>query len=315
VPRSKLNTTVPDLTGKLAVVTGASDGIGAGLALRLAQAGAEVVLPVRNPAKGEAAAERIRRESAGAKVYTRPMDLASLASVAEFGRAMTATGRPVDILVNNAAIMAPATRHTSEDGLELQLATNHLGHFALVGHLLPVLRVAGARVTTQVSIGARSGVVDWDDPQRERGYQPMRVYNQSKVAIMMFALELHRRGTAGGWGITSNLAHPGLTFTNLQASGRNMGRDRRTTWMETTFRRLSRLGLFVQTVQAGLLPALYAATSPEAEAGGFYGPGGPGQLTGPPVRHSVYRSARDPAQARRLWRLSEDLTQVRYPAT
>lgn len=315
MPRSELNTAVPNLTGKLAVVTGASDGIGAGLALRLAEAGAEVVMPVRNEAKGEAAADRIRREQPGAKVTTRRMDLASLASVAEFGRAMTAAGRPVDILVNNAAIMAPATRHTSEDGLELQLATNHLGHFALVGHLLPVLRAAGARVTTQVSIGARSGAINWADPQSERDYQPMKVYHQSKVAIMMFALELHRRSTAEAWGITSNLAHPGLTFTNLQASGRNLGRDRRTTWMETTFRRLSRLGLFVQTVRAGLLPALYAATSPEAEAGGFYGPSGPGQLTGRPVRHTPYRSAGDPEQARRLWRLSEDLTGVHYPTT
>ena len=309
-----ISTAVPDLTGRLAVVTGASDGIGRGLAQRLALAGAEVLMPVRSPAKGAAAVEQIRRAAPGAKVSTRELDLSSLESVAELGRLLNAEGRPIDILINNAAVMTPATRHTTVDGLELQFATNHLGHFALTAHLLPLLRAAGGRVTTQVSIGARQGAFAWEDLQSERKYAPMTVYNQSKLAVMLFGLELHRRSTAGGWGITSTLAHPGLTSTNLQSSGRNMGREKQTTWMDRTFKRLSRTGLLVQTVDDGLLPALYAATSPEARPGAFYGPGGPGQLTGRPVERQLFRSARDTAEAGRIWRISEELAHVGYPA-
>ncbi|MHA6761528.1 SDR family oxidoreductase [Streptacidiphilus sp. PAMC 29251] len=312
--RARLDTTVPDLTGRLALVTGASDGIGRGLAQRLAEAGAEVLLPVRSPAKGAAAVERIRRAVPGARVSTRELDLSSLDSVAELGRVLNAEGRPIDILINNAAVMTPATRHTTGDGLELQFATNHLGHFALTAHLLPLLRAAGARVTTQSSIGARQGAFAWQDLQSEQKYQPMTAYNQSKLAIMLFGLELQRRSTAGGWGITSTLAHPGLTSTNLQSSGRNLGREKETRWMDRAFKRLSRLGLLVQTVDDGLLPALYAATSPDAEPGGFYGPSGPGQLTGPPVARELFRSARDAAVAGRIWRTSEELAGVGFPS-
>jgi NAD(P)-dependent dehydrogenase (short-subunit alcohol dehydrogenase family) len=312
MPRTKLNTAVPDLTGKLVVVTGASDGIGRGLAQRLAQAGAEVVMPVRNPAKGATAVEQIRRTIPGAKVSTRALDLASLDSVAELGRTLNAEGRPIDILINNAAVMTPATRHTTEDGLELQFGTNHLGHFALVAHLLPLLRAAGARVTTQSSIAARSGTFAWDDLQSEKKYKPMKAYGQSKLAITLFGLELQRRSTAGGWGITSTLSHPGLTSTNMQASGPNMGRAKPSR-MDSAFKRLSRLGLLVQTVDNGLLPALYAATSPDAKPGAFYGPSGLGQLTGPPVEQELYKTARDETEARRIWRTSEDVAQVHYP--
>ncbi|MEU3185555.1 SDR family oxidoreductase [Streptomyces sp. NPDC006923] len=312
--RTTLDTTVPDLTGKLAVVTGASDGVGLGLAARLALAGAEVVLPVRNPAKGEAALERIRIEAPWAKVSTRELDLSSLDSVAALGRTLNDEGCPVDILVNNAGVMTPATRHTAEGGaLELQFATNHLGHFALVAHLLPLLRAAGGRVTSQASIGARQGRLAWDDLQSEQKYEPLKAYNQSKLALMLFALELHRRSLAGGWGITSNVAHPGLTSTNLQSSGRNMGREKETTWMDTVFRRLSRTGLLVQSVDRGLLPALYAATSPQAKGGAFYGPAGPGHLTGPPTEQALYRSAAGEEDARRIWEVSEALAKVEYP--
>jgi NAD(P)-dependent dehydrogenase (short-subunit alcohol dehydrogenase family) len=312
--KKALDTAVPDLAGRLAVVTGGSDGIGLGLAARLAAAGAEVVLPVRNAAKGAAAVARIRADVPGARVSTRALDLASLASVAELGDTLIAEGRPVDILVNNAAVMTPATRHTSDDGLELQFATNHLGHFALTARLLPLLRAAGgARVATQTSIGARQGSLAWDDLQAEHGYPPMKVYNQSKLAIMLFGLELHRRSAAGGWGITSTLAHPGLTSTNLQTSGRNMGRTKETTWMDRAFKRLSRLGLLVQTVDDGLRPVLYAATSPRAVGGAFYGPGGVGNLTGPVVEQPLYRSARSEDEARRIWEVSEELAGVRFP--
>jgi len=313
MPRTKLDVTVPSLSGKLAVVTGASDGIGLGLAERLARAGAEVVLPVRNPAKGEAALARIRAASPRAKISTRELDLASLDSVMALGGMLREEARPIDILVNNAGVMNPPSRLVTQDGLELQFGTNHLGHFALVAHLMPLLRAGRARVTTMTSFGARHGRIAWDDLQSERSYKPMRAYNQSKLANMLFGLELDRRSRAGGWGITSNLTHPGLTSTNLQASGPNLGRKGES-GMARMFKRLSRSGFLVQTVAGGLLPALYAATSPQAKGGTFYGPGGFAHLTGAPVEQEVYQSARSEADARRIWEVSELLAQVEFAA-
>jgi NAD(P)-dependent dehydrogenase (short-subunit alcohol dehydrogenase family) len=299
---------VPDLTGKLAVVTGGSDGLGLGLARRLAQAGAEVILPVRNAAKGAAAAASI-----GGAVSTRPLDLASLESVAEFADSLNAEGRPIHILVNNAGVMAPATRHTTRDGFELQFGTNHLGHFALTARILPLLRAGRARVTSQSSIAARTGKISFDDLQSERRYSPMRSYGQSKLATMLFGLELDRRSRAHGWGIASNVAHPGFTSTNLQSVGPNMGRARRSP-LDPIFKRLSRTGLLVQTVETGVLPALYAATSPEAQGGRFYGPDGFLHLTGSATEERIYRSARDAAEAARLWDVSARLAQVEFAA-
>ena len=163
---------VPDLTGKLAVVTGASDGVGLGLAVRLARAGAELVLPVRNPVKGGAAVARIRSAAPGAVVSLRELDLASLDSVAALADTLNGEGRPIGILINNAGVMAPATRHTTADGLELQFGTNHIGHMALVGRILPLLRAGRARVTTMSSSAARTGKIDWEDLQSERKYSP-----------------------------------------------------------------------------------------------------------------------------------------------
>lgn len=303
--------TVPDLTGKLAVVTGASDGIGLGLAGRLAGAGAEVVMPVRDRAKGAAAAERIRAAVPGAVVSTRALDLASLSSVAALAETLNGEGRPISILVNNAGVMMPATRHTTADGLELQFGTNYLGHVALTGRLLPLLRAGRARVTTMTSSAARSGRIPWDDLQSERAYSPVRSYALSKLAELLFALELDRRSTAGGWGIVSNAAHPGTTLTNLYASGPSMGRDRPSPY-QALMKRLAGWGVFVHTVDAGLLPALYAATSPQARGGGFYGPDGLGQFTGGPTELTVYRAARDEAAAARLWEVSERLTGVEF---
>jgi NAD(P)-dependent dehydrogenase (short-subunit alcohol dehydrogenase family) len=301
--------TTPDLSGRLAVVTGASDGIGLGLAERLAGAGADVVLPVRNPAKGQAALARIRAAHPGAHVSTRELDLASLASVAALGDTLRAEGRPVDILVNNAAVMTPATRHVTEDGLELQFGTNFLGHFALVAHLMPLLLAGRARVTTMTSFAARTAKISWDDLQSERSYGPMRAYEQSKLAIMLFGLELDRRSRAAGWGISSNVAHPGLTSTNLQASGPNLGRKRASP-MDRWFKRLSRTGFLVQTVSSGLRPALYAATDPHARGGAFYGPDGFAHLTGGPTEQPIYRTARSADDARRIWDVAERLAAV-----
>ncbi len=295
------------LTGKLAVVTGASDGIGLGLARRLAALGAEVVIPVRNAAKGRVALEKI-----GGASSTRVLDLASLASVADLADRLTAEGRPIDVLVNNAAVMTPPTRHTTEDGFELQFGTNYLGHFALVARVLPLLVAARARVTTQVSLGSMAGRINWDDLQSERAYSPWGAYNQSKLAIMLFALELDRRSRAHGWGVTSNVCHPGFTTTNLQKAGPTMGGARST--FDAPFRVLSRLGWPVQTVEGGLRPALHAATSPDAPGGRFYGPRGLFHLTGAATEEKVYRRARGEADAVRLWDLSLGLADVAFAA-
>ena len=215
---------VPDLTGKLAIVTGASDGVGFEIAARLARAGAEIAMPVRNREKGEDAAQRIRERTSRAGIRIHDLDLSSLESVAGFSDELLADGRPIDILINNAGVMSPPTRRLTGDGFELQFATNHLGHFALVAHLLPLLQAGKAHVTSQVSIAADQGAVNWDDLTWEHGYNPMKAYSSSKIAFGLFAMELHRRSDAGGWGIQSNLSHPGITPTNLLAAQPGMGR-------------------------------------------------------------------------------------------
>lgn len=199
---------IRDSTGKLAIVTGASDGIGRVVATQLAAAGAEVLMPVRNSAKGAATIEQIRAAVPGAKVSTRPLDLASLNSVAALVDSIRADGRAIDILVNNAGVMQPPNRQVTEDGFELQFGTNHLGHFALTLGLLYLLREGGARVTHQTSIAARSGSINWDDPNWEKHYDVSKAYAQSKLAVALFARELDSRSKAAGWGISSNIAHP-----------------------------------------------------------------------------------------------------------
>lgn len=264
------DTPVTDLTGKLAVVTGASDGIGHVIATRLARAGAEVIMPVRNEEKGRRASAMIRDAVPGAQVSTRPLELSSLDSVTALGTSLTREGRPIDILINNAGVMRPPQRQTTTDGWELQFGTNHLGHFALTIALLPLLRAAGARVTHQTSIAARSGGIDWDDLNEEREYDGMRAYVRSKIAVGLFARELHARSTANGWGITSNLSHPGISPTNLLAAQPGIGRDR-----AVSERRLivlaSRLGL-AGTVHSAAQPAIMAAAGPQSAGDRFYGP-------------------------------------------
>jgi NAD(P)-dependent dehydrogenase (short-subunit alcohol dehydrogenase family) len=312
--RTKPNIDVPDLTGKLAVVTGASDGLGLGLAGRLAAAGADVIMPVRNPAKGDAAVDRIHRATPGARVSTRELDLSSLQSVASLGATLNAEGRPIDILINNAGVMTPPTRQVTQDGFELQFGANHLGHFALVADLLPLLRAGNARVTTQSSISARTAKFNWDDLQWEHAYNANRAYGQSKLAIMLFGLELQRRSTAGGWNVTSNVAHPGITATNLLASHPEMGRAK-DTFSVRIIRQLSRGGHLAQSVDEGILPALYAATSMQAKGGAFYGPSGFGQLAGEPAEQKMYRPALSDADATRIWTVSEELAHVSFPAS
>lgn len=299
--------TVPDLGGRRAVVTGGSDGVGLALAARLAAAGAEVVLPVRNPAKGAAAVDRIRAVHPGADVSLRDLDLASLDSVARLGETLREEGAPIHLLVNNAGLMTPPSRQTTPDGFELQLGTNHLGHVALVGHLLPLLRAGRARVTSQLSVAAARHGVHWEDLQWERSYDGQRAYAQSKIALGLFALELDRRSRAAGWGITSNLSHPGVAPTSLLAAQPGLGRDRDTASVRLV-RALSRIGL-VGTVGTAPLPALLAATAPDA-GGRFYGPRGLGHLRGAPAEQELYRPLRSTEEAARVWDVSQELTAV-----
>lgn len=313
---SSLVATVPDLSGKLAIVTGANSGLGFGLARRLSAAGADVVMAIRNRAKGEAAIDEIHQTFPNAKLTIKSLDLSSLAAVAALGEQLNAEGRPIDILINNAGVMTPPERDTTADGFELQFGSNHLGHFALTAQLLPLLRAAdGARVVSLSSLAARqSGKIHFDDPQFERSYAAMAAYGQSKLAVLMFALELDRRSRAAGWNIVSNAAHPGLTKTNLQIAGPSHGREK-PALMERLYKASWRFTPFLwQEIDEGILPALYAAASPDAQGGAFYGPRGVFEAAGGGVAPArVPARARNEDDCRRLWELSERLTGVRYP--
>ncbi|MCC3764520.1 SDR family oxidoreductase [Glycomyces sp. TRM65418] len=307
--RRAIDIVVPDLSGKRALVTGASDGMGLGIAARLAAAGAEVVMPVRNQGKGENAIAEIRRGTPSAEVSLRSLDLSSLESVAALGETLRAEGRPIHILVNNAGVMEPPNRQTTADGFELQFGTNHLGHFALVAHLMPLLRAGRARVTSQISVAAWRGAINWDDLNWERGYRGRRAYSQSKIAFGLFGLELDRRSRAGGWGITSNLAHPGVAPTSLLAARPELGRSEDTAQVRL-IRWLSTRGILLGTVETAALPALMAATDPAAKRGALYGPNGLGGLGGPPAEQRLYPPLRSAEAAARVWEVSERLTKT-----
>ncbi|MFI6512505.1 SDR family oxidoreductase [Streptosporangium sp. NPDC050855] len=303
--------TIPDLTGKLAVVTGASDGIGQVIAARLARAGAEVIMPVRTPAKGESAAARIRSQVPGATVTTRALDLSSLDSVAALADRLNSEDRAIDILVNNAGVMTPPNHQTTKDGFELQFGTNHLGHFALTLGLLPLLKAGGARVTHQTSIAARSGEINWADLNWETGYDVMKAYSQSKIAVALFARELDARSRAAGWGISSNFSHPGVSPTNLLAAQPGMGREKETGGRRM-IRVLSRFGI-TGTVAGAALPAVMAATDPASRGDQFYGP--KRTMGGPPVLlKQPWPTMRSMDDARKLWEESERLAGVRFTA-
>jgi NAD(P)-dependent dehydrogenase (short-subunit alcohol dehydrogenase family) len=311
--RTRPDFTVPDLTGKRAVVTGASDGVGVVLAARLAAAGAEVVMPVRNMGKGEAAMARIRHQHPTAAVSLRELDLSSLSSVAALGATLTAENHPIHLLINNAGVMTPPERQTTADGFELQFGSNHLGHFALVAHLLPLLRAGQARVTSQLSVAANENAMNWPDLNWETSYNGRRAYSQSKIAFGLFALELDRRSRAAGWGITSNISHPGVAPTNLLAARPELNRPKDTMGVRL-IRTLSRRGILLGTVESAALPALLAATSPDAQGAHFYGPSGLGHLAGPPAEQPVYSRLTSEEEAQRIWQISENLTSTTFPA-
>ena len=306
--------TLPDLHGQRALVTGGSDGMGVHIVTRLAAAGAEVLMPVRNRTKGEAVAELLRAETPAARLTVLDLDLSSLASVRSLADGLLDEGEPLHLLVNNAGVMTPPERRVSADGHELQLATNHLGHFALVGGLLPLLREGSARVVSQTSVAAKRSSVHWDDLDWEQRYDAMAAYRQSKIAVGLFGLELARRSVAGDWGITSTISHPGVAPTSLLAARPEMGRTSDTLGVRV-IRRMSAMGILVGTPESAALPALMAATSPQERNGTFYGPQGPGGTGGRPGEQSLWGPLREEEDARRLWAVSETLTGVEYDAS
>lgn len=291
---------LPSQRGRRAIVTG-TGGLGFQTALALAQSGAEVTLAGRNAEKGAASVATIRAAVGGASIRFEVLDLASLRSVAVFGDRMLDRLEGVDLLVNNAGLMMPPVRSTTEDGFELQFGTNYLGHFALTARLLPLLRRGRKpRVVSLSSLAHRSGRIDFADLQCERGYRPWAAYAQSKLAMLMFALELQRRSDAAGWGLMSNAAHPGIARTELF---RNYPGARGFSVL------LNRLHPFIsQSAAAGALPALFAATAAEATGGTFYGPDGFHEIRGSPAPARVTPLAQDRASAARLWEISRCLT-------
>lgn len=309
-----LSLDIPDLRGRFAIVTGANSGLGFGLAKRLSAAGADVVMAIRDRVKGEQAIAEIRREVPEAKVSIKQLDLSSLSSVAALGEELAAEGRPIDILINNAGVMTPPQRQQTSDGFELQFGTNHLGHFALTGRLLGLLRAAeSARVVSVSSIAATQGGIDFADVNAEHGYKAMHSYGVAKLAQLMFAVELDRRSRAGGWGLMSNAAHPGLTKTNL-LSGASYGRTTPTLQARLTRLTWRLLPFMWLDIDEGIKPTLYAAVSPDAQGAKYYGPRGFYEtVRGGVTFAGVPRLARSEPDMRRLWQLSEQLTGVGYP--
>lgn len=307
----KTNWTVSDIPsqeGRSIIITGIA-GLAYEDALALVQAGGDVTLAGRNPEKGAEAVNNIRAVIPGAKIRFEVLDLASLASIKEFGKRMRAERQSLDVLINNAGVMAPPQRKTTTDGFELQFGTNYLGHFALTAELLPLLRQAKSpRVINVSSIAARNGVMNFDDLQAERLYKPNVVYAQSKLANLLFSLELQRRSDANGWGLKSIAAHPGVSRTNLIPSG--MGAN-------SFEARVSRVigPIFMQSAAQGALPTLLAATSPAAGGGEYYGPDGLGEIKGKPAPAKIPVRAQDTGDAARLWEISESLTGISFVPT
>jgi NAD(P)-dependent dehydrogenase (short-subunit alcohol dehydrogenase family) len=297
---------IPPLNGKTAVITGATGGLGYETALALAGAGAVVVLTGRNDAKGRNAIQRIRGQFPNAKVSYETLDLASLASVADFAKRLSTAQRSLDLLVNNAGVMAPPERQATADGFELQFGTNYLGHYALTAQLLPLLRHGNQpRVVNLSSLAHRVGAINFADLQGARSYVPWKAYSQSKLAMLMFALELQRRSDAAGWGLMSNAAHPGYARTDLIANGPGASGL------------LWQLNKFFQpyvshSAAEGALPTLFAATSPEAKNAGYYGPNWFYELKGPPVPAKIMPRAKDAVLAAQLWDVSAALTGVSF---
>ncbi len=297
---------MPDQSGRIAVVTGPG-GLGFETALGLARAGARVILAGRNPDKGAAAVAMIRAQAPGADVAFASLDLARLGSVASCAASLIDQLPRLDILINNAGVMAPATRQETADGFELQFGVNYLGHFALTARLLPLLRQGDRpRVVSLSSVAHRMGAIHFGDLQWRRRYSAWGAYGQSKLAMLIFALELQRRSAAAGWGLASLAAHPGFARTELIANGPAP---------RGAMASLNRLvqPMVSQSAAEGALPTLFAATATDAIGGAYYGPDGLFELTGSPAPAAIMPKALRPDTAVRLWQESERLTSQAFP--
>ncbi|MDE1155852.1 MAG: oxidoreductase [Acidobacteriaceae bacterium] len=297
-------------SGKTALITGANSGIGYQAALELARAGAHVLLGVRSVAKGDEAVARIRAAVPAASVEVVSLDVASLSSIRSFVENYASRGVALDILVNNAGVMALASRELTVDGFEKQFGTNHLGHFALTGLLLPQLLASRAaeapRVVTVASLAHRGGKLAWDNLQLEQGYTAWDAYNNSKLANILFARELDKRARAVNSRLVSIPVHPGVSKTNILQNGL-AGKDLKSVLLSLFG------GPLMQDDAQGALPTLYAATVPEARGGDYIGPDGLLEFKGYPKVVGVKPNALDDLAATKLWDASEKLTGVVYP--
>jgi NAD(P)-dependent dehydrogenase (short-subunit alcohol dehydrogenase family) len=305
---------IPSLAGKRVLITGGNSGIGYHAALKLARKGAQVTLACRDRQRGEAALARLDADSPSAHTELAILDLASLSSVRDFAEKELAQHRPLHILINNAGVMAPPKRLQTADGFELQFGTNVLGHFALTALLMPALEQAAAvspdrpRVVTIASIAHKRGQLNFDDLQSTKTYSPMKAYQQSKLADLIFTFELDRRLRAANSRVMSVAAHPGVASTNLFQAGDY-------SLFEKTVRNLAghAIGIVLNTDSEGALPTLYAATAPGAEDGGYYGPQGFQEMRGEVVERAIVApQARDTSAATRLWQTCEDLTGIKF---
>jgi NAD(P)-dependent dehydrogenase (short-subunit alcohol dehydrogenase family) len=298
---------IPDLTGRIAIVTGATSGLGFESALALAGAGAEVMLAVRDTARGEACANRIRARFMQARLSVGALDLADLGSVRDFAALVSDTLPRIDILLNNAGLGLQPVRGVTADGFERQFGTNHLGHFALTGRLVPaLLRAPAPRVVTIASVAHRRGTIDFDDLQGEKLYDGRKAYGQSKLANLMFALELDRRARLQASRLASIAAHPGVASTGFVAA----------TGMPGLMVRAADLaiGALGQSAARGALPGVYAATMPDVRGGDYWGPDGLKEIRGNPALARLAPQAQDRDVWVQLWAVSAELTGVAFPA-
>lgn len=298
---------IPDQTGRTAIVTGANSGLGLVTATELARHGADVILAVRKTAAGDEAAATIRLHAPGSKLIVRSLDLASLDSVRAFAAQLSAENDRIDLLVNNAGLVVLGPRRTTADGFELHLGTNHLGHFAVTGLLLPLLeRSTAARVVSLSSLSHKPAHLDFDDLMGERSWDASAAYGASKLADTVFGIELDRRLRAAGSSVLSVLAHPGVSRSNLTPRA----------WSDRglTGRIIASMYLRFMTQPAaqGSLPQLHAATAPDVHGGQFFGPGGRNEQRGDVTEVRPSAEALDPQVGRRLWEASETLTGVTY---
>jgi NAD(P)-dependent dehydrogenase (short-subunit alcohol dehydrogenase family) len=298
---------IPPQHGRTAVVTGANSGLGFVTSRELARAGAHVVMGCRDKTRGEQARERLLHQVPSADVEVRVLDLASLGSVREFADRLHGQAHPLDLLVNNAGVMAVPRQETA-DGFELQFGTNHLGHFALTGLLLPsMVGRPGTRVVTVSSTAHKPGRIDFDDLMGERSYRKWSAYYQSKLSNLLFAYELQRRLDAAGAETVSVAAHPGYAATNLQHVGPRQEGNRLSALVMSLGNRV-----LAQSDEMGALPQLYASTAADVRGGDYFGPDGIAEGRGHPKRVDSTSASKDTAVAARLWTVSEELTGVRY---